>query len=144
MMFASKGRKALEANCVAVLQGFQVAVRDDTGELRDRDAAIMLIGWLHYSIAVLVQSARLRVSEIPSVLKAGALAVRTAAQNHGLGSSFIEVAQARVFEAMRQANGDQSWPFLYYELARSDGLTISEAAFAGALLREISAVAQVR
>ncbi|MFC5390656.1 hypothetical protein U0030_01045 [Brevundimonas bullata] len=142
-MFGSRGRKAIEQNSVAVLEGFHNTVEDDLGEISDRDATIMFAGWLHYSIALLVQSGQLKVGEIPAALQAGALAVRSAAPDHGLGHSYIEVAQNRIFEAMREANGSPIWPFLYHAAASED-LRVSEAAFAGALMRETEAVARMR
>lgn len=143
-MFASHGRKAIERNSVSVLEGFHNTVEREIGEFSDRDAAIMFAGWLHYSVAILIQSGRLKVNEIPAALEAGALAVRSAAPEHGLGVAYIEVAQERIFEAMREANGSPMWPLLYYARAKADGLRVSEGAFAGALMRETEAVARMR
>lgn len=142
-MFASKGLKAVRQHSVAVLEGFHATVKTDVGEVCDRDATIMFAGWLHYSIALLVQSGRMKQSEIPAALQAGALAVREAAADHGLGNSYIEVAQNRIFAAMREANGSPMWPFHYYADAQGD-LRVSEGAFAGALMREPQAVAAMR
>ncbi|WP_312217591.1 hypothetical protein [Brevundimonas sp.] len=142
-MFASQGKKAIERNSVAVLEGFHNTVERDVGEFSDRDATIMFAGWLHYSVARLVQSGRLKVNEIPATLQVGAMAIRSAAPEHGLGVSYMEVAQNRIFDAMRGANGSPVWPFLYYAQAKDD-LRVSEGAFTGALMRETSAVANMR
>lgn len=142
-MFASQGRKAIERNSVAVLESFHNTVERDIGEFSDRDAAIMFAGWLHYSIALLIQSRRLKQNEIPAALQSGALAVRSAAPDHGLGDTYIEVAQGRIFDSMREANGSRMWPLLYFARAKEDGLRVSEGAFAGALMRETEAVARM-
>jgi hypothetical protein len=142
-MFESRGLKALQKHSAAVLNGFQNSVEDDVGEASDKDATIMFAGWLHYSIALLMQSGRMKQGELTAALTAGALAVRAHAPNHGLGDFYVEVAQNRIFAAMREANGSPVWPFIYYEAAKDD-LRVSEAVFAGALMRETNAVASMR
>lgn len=143
-MFGTRGKKALERNSANVLEGFIQTVRNDVGEDLDRDAAVMLMGWMHYSIAILMQRGLLQASEIPAVMNASAIAVRAKAPNHGLGTTYIEVAQGQMFAAMREANGSSTWPLLYYANAKDHGLRVSEGAFAGALLRETMAVAAMR
>ena len=143
-MFSSKGKKALENNAAPLLEAFHNTVKDYTDEFIDTDAVIMFMGWLHYSISILMQSNLLKCSELTSVLQSGALAVRAAAPNHGLGINYIEIAQNRIFDAMRAANGSPEWPFIYYRLSQENNLRVSEEAFAGALLRETLAVSRMR
>lgn len=143
-MFGSRGKKAMERNSADVLEGFRETVRNDVGEDIDRDAAVMLMGWMHYSIAILMQRGLMKAGEIPAVMAAAALAVRGKAADHELGVSYIEVAQRRIFNAMQEANGSPLWPLLYYAQAKDDGLRVSEGAFAGALMRETEAVARMR
>lgn len=143
-MFGSRGKKAMERNSAAVLGAFKETVENDVGESIDRDAVVMFIGWVHYSIAVMAQGSILKLNEIPAVLNAAALAVRAGAPNHGLGMSYIEAAQHQIFAAMREANGSAMWPLIYYREVSGYDLRVSEGAFAGALVRETLAVAQMR
>ncbi len=143
-MFGSRGKKAMERNSAVVLESFRETVRNDVGEDIDRDAAVMLMGWMHYSIAILMQRGLLKAAEIPAVMNAAALAVRAKAPGHGLGGSYIEIAQHQIFAAMREANGSPVWPMLYYAHTKDYDLRVSEGAFAGALMRETMAVARMR
>lgn len=143
-MFGSRGRKAMERNSASVLDGFKETIRNDVGENIDLDATVMLMGWMHYSIAILMQRGLLKSNEITAVMKAAALAVRAKAPNHGLGDSYIEDAQHQMFGAMREADGSPTWPFNYYSQTQHHGLRVSEGAFAGALMRETMAVANMR
>lgn len=142
-MFESRGLKAIKKCSAAVLNGFQNSVEDDVGENSDKDATIMFAGWLHYSIALLMQSKQMKQGELVAALTAGALAVRAHTPHHGLGDFYVEVAQQRIFNAMRDANGSPAWPFIYYAAAKDD-LRVSEGVFAGALMRETHAVAGMR
>lgn len=155
MFFDSVGKKAMLASAENVLSSFkQSSIEHNSPNSNsiaiDRDAVIMFVGWLHFSIAYMLSANKLKPNEIMSVLTKAALSVRSIAPNHELGDAYLQKSGEIVKSAMDLSNIKQQakkieeydyflWTDYYYEDV-SPSLNIDRAVFIGCICREALAV----
>lgn len=153
MFGGSRGKRALVSSADRVLSAF-VKTAEASGTERlawscgqpyspsHRDAALMFVGWVEFSLIYLISNGLVRLEEVNEVKTKVALAVRRHAPQHLLGDSYLLDAMTNVREAVEEVGGDYvTWTANYHSKVESL-VHMNKGAFLGALLRESLAVTQ--